>query len=98
MAEDEQTENMEKLSFLVNSLKVSLWDDIVKHTSMIVPHNDFPAKVVETAMNFEADLIVITANLDSSFKEFFVGTYFQNVVNQSKCPVLCVRFEYFYEY
>jgi hypothetical protein len=37
------------------------------------------------------DLIVITATLDSSLKDFFLGPYTQDIVNHAHYPVLSIR-------
>jgi hypothetical protein len=46
---------------------------------------------MEMAERQEADLIVITANLDDEFKSFFVGPFEQKVINHSKIPVLSIK-------
>jgi len=52
---------------------------------------DFPKTIIDSAIEFEADLIVLSANIDYHFKSFFVGPFAQQVVNHSHLPVLSIR-------
>jgi len=43
------------------------------------------------AKQYEADLIILTANLDHDFKAYFIGPFVQQVVNHSRLPVLGIK-------
>lgn len=48
-------------------------------------------RVLASAAEKKSDLVVITANLDHTLKEYFVGPYAQHVLNHARIPVLSVR-------
>jgi nucleotide-binding universal stress UspA family protein len=52
---------------------------------------NYAKKVLETAKKEKADLIVINASLDHTWRKFFVGPYARQIVNHSKIPVLSIR-------
>ncbi|NJK94599.1 MAG: universal stress protein [Bacteroidales bacterium] len=56
------------LAVLLDMLKIQLRSDNVEFQSAFSPCDDFPAKVISVAKDFEADLIVLTANLDYDLK------------------------------
>jgi len=80
-----------EISILINKLKVQLNNDNVLFKSGITQSKDLPAKILTIAKDYEADLIILTANLDSNFEAFFVGPFVQQVVNHSRLPVLSIR-------
>lgn len=49
-------------------------------------------KILETAAAREDDLIVIHATLDTDWKEFFSGSYTQQIINHAHVPVLALKF------
>lgn len=89
----EQKKDMveEEISMSINKVKQQLDNDKVVFKSEISESKDFPAKTIEMAMQYEADLIILTANLDHNFKAFFVGPFVQQVVNHSRLPVLSIK-------
>jgi len=80
-----------ELTKLVDLLKEKLNEDKVSFSSVSLPPSKFPEQVLEHATDFDADLIIITANLDYGFKAYFLGPYSQQLVNHSKIPVLSVK-------
>jgi nucleotide-binding universal stress UspA family protein len=89
----EQKKDMveEEISKSINKVKQQLDNDKVVFKSEISQSKDFPAKTIEIAMQYEADLIILTTNLDHDFKAYFVGPFVQQVVNHSRLPVLCIK-------
>jgi nucleotide-binding universal stress UspA family protein len=81
----------EEISISINRIKLQLDNDKVVFKSESSQSKDFPAKTIEMAMQYEADLIILTANLDHDFKAYFVGPFVQQVVNHSRLPVLCIK-------
>lgn len=53
-------------------------------------HN-YADKILESANEKMADLIVIIATIDKTKGEFFIGPFSQQILNHAKVPVLCVR-------
>jgi nucleotide-binding universal stress UspA family protein len=80
-----------EISILINKLKVQLNNDNVLFRSGITQSEDLPAKILTLSKEYEADLVILTANLDHNFKAFFVGPFVQQVVNHSKLPVLSIK-------
>lgn len=52
---------------------------------------DVAQQVLEIANEHQPDLIVITASLDSTWRELFPGTYTQRIINDAQFPVLSIR-------
>ena len=80
-----------EISMSINKMKLQLEKDKVVFKTEISQSKDFPAKTIEMAKQYEADLIILTANLDHDFKAYFVGPFVQQVVNHSHLPVLCIK-------
>jgi nucleotide-binding universal stress UspA family protein len=81
----------EEISMSINKFKQQLDNDKVVFKAEISQSKDFPAKIIEIAKQYEADLIILTANLDHDFKAYFVGPFVQQVVNHSRLPVLSIK-------
>ena len=81
----------EEISMSINKVKQQLDNDKVVFKSEISQSKDFPAKIIEMAKQYEADLIILTANLDHDFKAYFIGPFVQQVVNHSRLPVLGIK-------
>jgi nucleotide-binding universal stress UspA family protein len=81
----------EEILMSINKVKQQLDNDKVVFKSEISQSKDFPAKIIEMAKLYEADLIILTANLDHDFKAYFVGPFVQQVVNHSRLPVLSIK-------
>jgi nucleotide-binding universal stress UspA family protein len=47
--------------------------------------------VLETSLQLQSDLIVVSSTIDVTFKHFFVGPNTQRIINQAKVPVLSLR-------
>lgn len=48
-------------------------------------------KIVEKTRTPNVDLVIITATLDYTNQDFFIGPFAQQVVNHAKVPVLSIR-------
>jgi nucleotide-binding universal stress UspA family protein len=81
----------EEILMSINKVKQQLDNDKVVFKSEISQSKDFPAKIIEMAKLYEADLIILTANLDHDFKAYFIGPFVQQVVNHSRLPVLSIK-------
>ncbi|NJO91883.1 MAG: universal stress protein [Chloroflexia bacterium] len=82
---------MEELLKLIDDLEIHLLKRGIEFSSNLYLAKDFPQKVIETSVVDDADLIVITANLDYDLKAFFMGPFSQQIVNHSHRPVLSIR-------
>jgi nucleotide-binding universal stress UspA family protein len=91
LAEQNQPESIVELTNLVDLFRFQLRDDKVEFSSILHHSNKFPEKVIEGADGYDADLIVITANLDYDLKAYFVGPFAQQIINHSRRPVLSIR-------
>jgi len=92
--EREKDIDNKEISISIDKLKVQLKNDNVLFRTGITQSKDLPAKILNLAKEYEADLIILTANLDSNFKAFFVGPFVQQVVNHSQLPVLSIKPEF----
>ncbi|MBI3481567.1 MAG: universal stress protein, partial [Bacteroidetes bacterium] len=76
---------------LINTIQTKIAEDDVICGSEVY-FCEVVAKQVLAVSNLEKpDLIVITATLDTTIKEFFLGPYTQDIVNHAKFPVLSIR-------
>jgi nucleotide-binding universal stress UspA family protein len=89
--EREKDIDNKEISISIDKLKDQLNNDNVIFRTGITQSKDLPAKILNLAKDYEADLIVLTANLDHNFKAFFVGPFVQQVVNHSRLPVLSIK-------
>ncbi len=91
LADGNNPNNVLEISNLVDKLKVRLHNDDVKFTTKLFPTSDFPLRVLETANENDVDLIVISSDIDYEYKEYLRGPYTQQIINNSKRPVLSIR-------
>jgi len=47
--------------------------------------------ILEKAHLLDVDLLIITASIDYQVKDFFIGPFAQQIINQAKVPVLSIR-------
>lgn len=90
LTENENANNITKLTELVNQLKLRLVDDQVKFNSVVFAGNEFSKKILDAAETFDADLITIVANIELEWNDILVGPFAQQVINHSKRPVLSI--------
>lgn len=75
----------------VKELKVKLIQDDIKISGNIKAGKYLPGAVLRMAKSAEADMIVITVNNDPAFKQFFIGSFEQHIINHATVPVLSIR-------
>jgi nucleotide-binding universal stress UspA family protein len=91
LAEQKRPEDIKEVTLLMDKLKVQLHNDNVLFRSSLCASEDFPATIINAAIENETDLIILTANIDYYFKTFFMGPFAQQVVNHSHLPVLSIK-------
>jgi len=90
LAED-YDKDVDFLKELASQLNERLRDDEVESSTYFKVGKNMAEEVLKIAALMEADLIVITATIDSSIEEVFVSPYTQHVINHSHFPVLSVK-------
>jgi nucleotide-binding universal stress UspA family protein len=90
LASDYEKE-VDVLKDLAAQLKEKLKDDEVEASAYFKVGKNMADEVLKIAALMDADMIVITATIDSSFKQFLIGPYTQYIINHSRFPVLSVR-------
>ena len=80
-----------EMKALVDSVKEKFIEDDVICSSEVMYCEDVAKQVLEISKRENPDLIVITATLDKSLKDFFMGPYTQDIVNHAQYPVLSIR-------
>lgn len=80
-----------EMKALVDVVRQKVSDDDVVCRSEIHYCEDVTREVLNIADREKPDLIVITATLDASIREFFLGQYTQSLVNHARFPVLSIR-------
>ena len=91
LSEKSKPDTIKDILMFTDQFKNQLHNDNVKFQTLLCPCDNFAEKVVNTADEIKADLIVLTANLDYDFKAYFIGPYVQQVINHSSRPVLCIK-------
>ncbi len=88
------TASLVEMKELVDSVRRQISeDDVICGSELHYCEN--PAKqVLQIAEHTKPDLIVITATLDRTVKEFLLGPYMQDIVNHARFPVLSIKPEH----
>lgn len=80
-----------KLLAYSNQVKQFIRESGVPCGNKTVRGKNIAQMVVNYAKEIDADLIVIMSKAELNFKEFFIGTTAQQIVNLSNIPVLSIR-------
>ncbi|MBL7870056.1 MAG: universal stress protein [Cyclobacteriaceae bacterium] len=84
-------EGLIEMKALVDTVQAKITEDDVICASEVHYCEDVAKQVLTISEAEKPDLIVITATLDSSLKDFFLGPYTQDIVNHAHYPVLSIR-------
>lgn len=79
------------LEYLVDELKEKISGEPTKISTQFSFGNNIAEKVLKTADDVRADLILLTPSIDISNKHFFIGPYTQRILHHAKTPVLIVK-------
>ena len=82
---------LNEMKTIVDSVKKKLTEDDVICGSDVHYCENVARQVINISEVEKPDLIVITATLDTSLKDFFLGPYTQDIVNHARFPVLSIR-------
>ncbi len=80
-----------EMKALVDAVRNKIMEDDVNCDSEVHFCENVARQVLAIANDKKPDLIVITATLDSSIRDFFLGPYTQDIVNHAAFPVLSIR-------
>lgn len=78
----------------VQVLTMKLTQDGVKSSTQFCPTDLIAETVLEKAAEFEADLLIITANLITASANFFTGPFARQILYNASLPVLAIRPEH----
>ena len=81
----------ELLKGLVKKLKTKVARDKIKISGSLKVGKKMSGSVLKASKSIEADMIVVTSNISSDFKQFFIGPFEQRIVNHATIPVLSVK-------
>ncbi len=84
-------ESFDAVSAKVNELIIKMEDRGIETSYRNVFCNHIADFILEYAHFNQSDLLVINANIDSDWKQHFLGTYAQKIVKNAKCPVLSIK-------
>lgn len=82
------------ISRLTQILKTRMEEDKVKHTIDYYFKDDkFVDHIINTIKENESayDLVVITAEIDTTIRDFYLGDYAQQMIHQTRTPLLILR-------
>ncbi len=77
-----------KVLALKDKLRV---DDVECISQILKPTDQVAEAVLSSTQSEQADLVAITATLDYSIRDFFIGPFTQQIVNHARIPVLSIR-------
>jgi len=80
-----------EMNELVDTVRKQIAEDDVLCGSEVYYCDNIAQQVLDISATEKPDLIVITATLDLSVKNFFLGPYAQDIVNHAQYPVLSIR-------
>ena len=75
----------------IASLSGLLIQDDIDGDTLLLETDSVAQTVLQKADELHADLIIITADLDTTIGHFFVGPFAQQIVNRARVPVLSIR-------
>ena len=82
---------MHEVLALGNQFENMLLDDQVKSELSFKVGDDYAKQILEKTEKKDVDLIVVTGAIDSNDTDFFIGPFSQQIINQAKVPVLCIK-------
>jgi len=80
-----------EMKTMVDTVRKSIAEDDVICGSEVHYCEGVARQVLAISEAEKPDLIVITATLDATLKDFFLGPYTQDIVNHAHYPVLSIR-------
>ena len=83
-----------QMKAIVDSVRTLVADDDVICSSQVQTTDNIAREVLDIANQEKPDLIVITATLDNTVRNFFLGPYTQDIVNHAQFPVLSIKPEF----
>ena len=91
LAERQGSVNSKDLYPVIEKLKQLLENDSVNSQTAYYEGDDITSEVYRKISELGADLLILTANIDTDWKTFFVGPFVQKVINHSRIPVLSIK-------
>jgi nucleotide-binding universal stress UspA family protein len=79
------------LQKLVKELKTKVTEDEIKISGSLKSGGNMPKAVLRMSKSVGADMIVITLKNETAFKQSFIGSFEQYIVNHATVPVLSIR-------
>lgn len=84
-------ESFDAVSAKVNEIIIKMANKDIETSYRNVFCKHIADFILEYAHFNQSDLLVINANIDTDWKQYFLGTYAHKIVNQAKCPVLSIK-------
>ncbi|WP_064196607.1 MULTISPECIES: universal stress protein [Emticicia] len=84
-------ESFDAVSAKANELIIQMEGRGIETSYRNVYCNHIADFILEYAHFNQSDLLVINVNIDSDWKQHFLGTYAQKIVKNAKCPVLSIK-------
>jgi len=84
-------EEKKLLKSLVKELKTKAEKDKIKISGSLKTGKKMSHEVLKVSKSIEADMIVVTSDISSDFKQFLIGPFEQHIVNHATMPVLSVK-------
>jgi nucleotide-binding universal stress UspA family protein len=91
LAEQNKAAEFKEMVLLTDQVKAHLFADHVRFRTNLVRSSDFPKTIIDSSIEFESDLIILSSTIDHNVKAFFLGPFAQQVVNHSPLPVLSIK-------
>jgi nucleotide-binding universal stress UspA family protein len=72
-------------------LHKQLAEDGIQSRTLFCPTDLIAETILQKAEELASDLLIITATLDTTLQDFFVGPFSQQIVHNARIPVLSIR-------
>ena len=79
------------LQNLVKEVKKKIKSDNIKNSGTLKIGYKMAQSVLKMSKSAEVDMIVITSDINSDYKQFFIGPFEQRIVNHARMPVLSIK-------
>ena len=87
----EEVISIDQLQQQVAALDEQFARDNVRSRTLFCPTDLVAETVLQKAEELHADLLIITATLDTTQQDFFIGPFTQQIVHNAHVPVLSIR-------
>lgn len=96
ISDSDSPKDLGLLSVVIDRLKLILHENNTEFKTKIIPCKNFAEKVLQVSKEYDADLLVITADIDFEWENFYNSPFAMQILSNSSRPVLSIKPEIHY--